>query len=206
MQYIFKGSLCGYICADCSEHLGGIDVLLYLPVPRNNVVAAAVANPKDTFHLVDKGEADARKDLLIARATTDATGNFEMTVDEKYRDMAFDVDIVCGTVPRVPPRPPRRQPIQAHLTTLYPRWRSSPDQSLTVFRWDYCISEKWWCFIRGYFFDAWVICGRLLNCETGAPLAGVEVQPHRGDGKTRGLALPRAERRGARRHHRQRPC
>jgi DNA-directed RNA polymerase subunit L len=175
MKYIFKGSLCGYICDDCTEHLSGIEILLYLPRQQSNVVAAAVAATKETFHLVDKEEAAARKDLLIARAKTDELGNFEIELDEKYRDTAFELDVYCGNVPRTPPKPPRRDPIQLHLTTIYPRWHFTQDQSHALFRWDYCIDAKWWCFIRGYYFDAWTICGRLLNCENGVPIAGAEV-------------------------------
>lgn len=175
MKYIFRGALCGHICEECKEHLSGIEILLYLPRQDHNVVAAAIADPKETFHLVECSEMNARKDLLIARAATDEQGNFEIVLDEKYRDTAFDVDIVCGTVPRVPPKPPRRDPIQLHLSTIYPKWQALREQDLAVARWDYCLSEKWWCFIRGYYFDAWTICGHLLNCDTGVPIAGAQV-------------------------------
>jgi hypothetical protein len=175
MKYLFKGSLCGYLCEDCSEPLDNMDVLLYLPWQTERIVETVVADTKETFHVVTNEEAAARKGLLIATAKTDTNGNFEFSLDEKYANTAFDIDFTCGTVPRTPPKPPRRVPIQIHLTTVYPQWRVNREQENYFFRWDYCIVAKWWCFIRGYYFDAWVICGYLRNCETRKPIVNASV-------------------------------
>ena len=53
-------------------------------------------------------------------------------------------------------------------------WRKNK-QGQAFYIWDYCIPHILWCAIRGYFFDAWVICGVLENCETGAPIANAQV-------------------------------
>jgi len=175
MNYKFKGSLCGYLCEDCSEPLYGIQVLLYIPWQKERVIENTVASTKDTFRLVTKEEQNARKDLLIATTQTDEKGNFEFTLDEKYANTAFDIDFVCGTVPRTPPRPPRREPLQFHLTTLYPQWRIEKEQQYAYYQWQYCVTAKWWCYIRGHFFDAWVICGHLYVCGTKTPIPNVKV-------------------------------
>ena len=175
MNYKFKGSLCGYLCEDCSEPLYGIQVLLYIPWQKERVIENTVASTKDTFRLVSKEEQNARKDLLIATTQTDDKGNFEFTLDEKYANTAFDIDFVCGTVPRTPPRPPRREPLQFHLTTLYPQWRIEKEQQYAYYQWQYCVTAKWWCYIRGHFFDAWVICGHLYVCGTKTPIPNVKV-------------------------------
>jgi hypothetical protein len=175
MKFTFRGNLSGNLCEECFESLSGVEVLLYLPWQKDNVVSNAVADPKDTFRLVTKDESIARKDLLIASSKTDEMGNYEFTVDEKYSKTAFDIDFTCGTVPRVPPKPPRKEPLQFHLTTIFPQWKIDKQREIYYFQWDYTLSAKWWCYIRGNFFDAWVICGHLRNCETGIAIANASV-------------------------------
>jgi hypothetical protein len=175
MKYTLKGNLCGYLCDECFEPLYGMEVLLYLPWQKELILTHAVANTKETFHIVAKEEAASRKSLLIATAQTDENGNFEFVLDEKYSKTAFDIDFTCGTVPRTPPKPPRKEPIQIHLTTVYPQWRISKEQESYYYMLEYRIASKWWCYIRGHYFDAWVICGRLRNCESGAPIANASI-------------------------------
>ena len=176
MKYLFKGTLCGFLCEDCREPLAGIEVLLYLPWQKERVAETAVADVKETFRLVSKEEAASRKELLIATTKTDEAGNFEFELDEKYSRTAFDIDFICGTVPRVPPKP-RKEPLQFHLTTIYPQWRGAvaTANDSYFYKWDYCLSAKWWCYIRGHYFDAWVICGHMYVCGTKTPIPGVKV-------------------------------
>lgn len=174
MKYLIKGNLCGHLCEDCSESLAGMEVLLYLPWQKDKIVETTVASTKETFRLVDKKEIAARKSLLIATTKTDENGNFEFTIDEKHRSTAFDIDFVCGTVPRNPPKP-RKEPLQFHLTTIFPQWRIEKQMENYYFQWRYCIPAKWWCHIRGFYFDAWVICGHMYVCGTKTPIPGVKV-------------------------------
>ena len=174
MSYIFKGSLCGSLCADCIEPLDGMEVMLYLPWKEELVLTHVVANTKETFHVVTKEEAAARKGKLIATTKTDQFGRFEFSLNEKMSNTAFDIDFICPTVPHIPPRAPRKDPIQIHLTTLYPQWRMNERQDY-FYQWDCCIDSRLWCNIRGRYFDAWVICGYLRNCDDGTPIAKASV-------------------------------
>lgn len=174
MNYVFKGSLCGYFCDECFESLSNVEILLYLPWQKERLLANAVASTKDTFRLVTKEESIARKDLLIARTTTDEKGNFEFSLDEKYGNSAFDIDFICGTVPRVPPKPRKENP-QFHLTTIFPQWKADKLKESYNFQWKYCITAKWWCYIRGHYFDAWVICGHVYLCGTKTPIPNLKV-------------------------------
>jgi hypothetical protein len=164
MSYTFKGNLHGEICEDCKEPLYGMEVLLYLPWRIETTGDAT--NPKDTFHIVTSEEANQRKDLLIAKKMTDEKGNFEFTIDEKYQNNAFDIDIICRATPYTTKKDTPRKPLQMHLTTVFPR---------QVENWSYTIAHKTWCKIRGQYFDAWVICGHLLNCQTNKPIEGATV-------------------------------
>lgn len=172
MNYSFIGNLKGNLCDECFEPFANTEVRLYLPWQKESVISHAIANTKDTFRLVTKEESVARKDLLIATTKTDENGNYAFELNEKYSKTAFDIDFVCGTVPRVPPKP-RKEPLQFHLTTIYPQWRNAKENYF--YKWEYCLSAKWWCYIRGHYFDAWVICGRLRNCDTGTPIANASI-------------------------------
>ncbi|MBN2175583.1 MAG: hypothetical protein JW731_15750 [Bacteroidales bacterium] len=174
MKAIIKGNLRGYLCEDCFDNLANTKVLLYKTRPDANVTAAATASSKETFHPVSEREAGSRKELLITTAITNEKGDFELEVSDNLLDQAFDIDFVCGTVPPKPV-PPKGKEYQFHITTIYPKWRQSEKEQM-VYHWNYSISSKWWCIIRGYFFDAWVICGVLTDCQTGSPLPGVTVK------------------------------
>ena len=164
MSYLFKGSLHGQICEDCIETLSGIEVRLYLPWRRNNETHET--NGKDNFRIVSAAEAKQREELLIAKTTTDANGNFSFKIEEEYQQAAFDIDIICHTVPFAVKRPEAGQAVQLHLTTIIP---------IQIEYWNFTIPHKIWCNIRGKYFDAWVICGHLRNCETNRPIANASV-------------------------------
>ncbi len=174
MNYLFKGSLYGYLCENCSEPLGNIEVLLYRPWQTEKIVEHVIADTKETFHLVTKEES-VKKGYPIATVKTDSNGNFEFTLDEKWGNTAFDIDLICSSVPHMQAKQSRRNPIQLHLTTLYPQWRLNREQESYFFQWEYYISNKWWCQIRGNYFDAWVICGYLRHCKTRQPIANASV-------------------------------
>lgn len=52
MRYQFKGKLCGYICPECPEPLSNVKVRLYRSRAEQNVIALAVASPKETFAIL----------------------------------------------------------------------------------------------------------------------------------------------------------
>ena len=175
MKNIFKGSLQGYLCEDCLEVISDVEVLLYLPNTRETSPTHASNNPKEAFHLVTKEEAQQREGLLIYRKRTDSNGNFEIEIDEKYMGSDFDVDFICGSVPPKHTKPRGNQQVQFHMTTISMRAELAQQAQNENARWTYIIAHKWWCYIRGYFFDAWVICGHLMNCKTNTPIANAKV-------------------------------
>lgn len=174
MSYIIRGSLCGLLCDDCFEPLHPVEIVLYRPWQPDAVLEHTVASTKDTFRPVTTDEQKSREKLRITSTHTNEHGHFELEVDEQYAKTALDIDFVCSTVPHAR-KPPRRQSLQFHLTTFYPKWIQEREKDNLIFKWDYCIPHNWWCFIRGHYFDAWVICGHLRNCQTGAPIANASV-------------------------------
>ncbi|QSB26466.1 hypothetical protein [Flavobacterium sp. CLA17] len=174
MNTIFKGSLRGYVCEDCREFISNVDVLLYLPYKERRLPDSP-ANAKDAFHVVTKEEAEQRKGLLIDKKTTDINGDFEFEINERYLNSDFDIDFVCGSVPPKHPKPKREELVQFHITTLSMEAELEKQAQDQNSRWNYTIAHKWWCYIRGHFFDAWVICGHLMNCKTNKPIANATV-------------------------------
>lgn len=175
MTYIFKGRLCGFICSECPEPLSDVTVRLYRVRGQQDVTALAVADPKETFAILDDERVQAKAQDLLAETRTDAEGHFTFELDEQtgYGGEAFEVDVYCGTVPRlkVGPNPPR--PLQFSITTIQPRWRRAEAGSVAV--WEYCIPERFWCAVRARF-GAWTICGRLTTCADHLPIAGATVK------------------------------
>lgn len=176
MAYLFRGKLCGLICPECPEPFANMMVRLYRSRDAQATTALAVANPKETFAVLSDEQVQAKAALLIAETKTDEDGNFSFTLgdDVAYKGEAFEVDVYCGTVPRLKPRPQPPTPLQFSITTLQPRWRQRENDFLAI--WDYCLPYRFWCLIRGLF-GAWTICGRLRTCKTPqTPIMGATVR------------------------------
>ncbi|MFL6256530.1 MAG: hypothetical protein ACJ74T_16110 [Pyrinomonadaceae bacterium] len=182
MPYIFKGKLCGYICPDCREPLSKVRVRLYRAGDDREVVARAVANPKDTFAILTAEQVDERSSRLIAEAETDAEGGFVFNLDkdEQYDGGPVEVDVYCETVPRAKPQRKESEPVQFTITTLQPQWREG--EQARVAYWDYCVPARYWCLVRGRF-RAWTICGKVVLCDQKpqAPVGGVRVLAYDAD-------------------------
>jgi len=175
MKNIFKGTLRGYVCEDCIEAISGVEVLFYLPYRKETRPTNQVTNAKETFHYVSKEEAKQRQELYIGKAKTDPKGDFEFEIDERYLGSDLDIDFICGTVPPKFPKPKRDEIVQFHITTLSIHSELEQQAKDLNSRWQCNIAYKWWCYIRGHYFDAWVICGHLRNCKTGKPIANAKV-------------------------------
>lgn len=175
MSYIIKGNLSAYLCRECTEYISNVLIRIYYTLPEINVAAVSAAQIKDTFKEVPEDEIKVKERRLITEIETDAYGNFSAEIPEKYARSTMEVDFYCGTMPR-PPFPPKKgRPRQFHITTFFPQWKTSPNQEAWIANFSYILPDKWWCFIKGRYFDVWTICGRLTDCKTHKPLEGVTV-------------------------------
>src|SRR5690242_8561431 len=175
MPYLFRGRLCGLICAECPEPLSSVTVRLYRSRSEQNVTALSVADPKNTANLLTEDAIAAKASSLLAEAVTDDQGVFTITIDEtkqSYGGEAFEVDIYCGTVPHRKPTPQPPQPRQLSVTTLQPMWKRTENGFVAA--WEYCIPQRIWCWFRGLF-GAWTICGTVTVCDTKNAVGGVRV-------------------------------
>ena len=180
MKYLFKGNLRGFYCGDCFDFLYKANVKIYAVDRAANVTAMAVAREKETFHQRSKDELKSISKRLIAEAVTDEAGNFSIDLaDKNYDGGAFDIDFECGTVPikfgpKNPPKP--REPFQFNITTHQPMWKetATTNQQLSAY-WEYGITYKFWCWLLKLF-GLYVICGRVVDCETKTPIRGLKVK------------------------------
>lgn len=175
MSYMIKGNLSAYLCKDCSEYISHVKIRIYYPLAEINVAAATAAQIKDTFKEVIEEEIKAKEKRLIAEVETDMNGNFSVEITEKQAHSALEIDFYCGSVPRHPFPPKKGKPRQFHITTFVPQWKTAPRQDGWIANFSYIIPENWWCLIKGRYFDAWSICGRLTDCQTEKPLEGITV-------------------------------
>ena len=83
MSYIFRGKLCGYICRECPEPLGGLKVRLYRTRKEQNVTLLAVSDPNDTLGILSDEQVKEKGSDLIAEAVIDEQGNFYFELGEK---------------------------------------------------------------------------------------------------------------------------
>jgi len=176
MPYIFRGKLCGLICPECPEPLANVTVRIYRSRDAQTVTALAVATPKETFAILTEEQVAEKASTLIAETSTDEQGNFTFQLGEKerYNGEAFEVDVYCGTVPRLKPGPRPPKPLQFSITTFQPRWRERENDLIAI--WDYCVPYRFWCLVRGRF-GAWTICGRLRTCASPqTPIPGATVK------------------------------
>ena len=176
MTYIFRGKLCGLICAECPEPLASVIVRLYRSRDARTMAALAVASPKETFAILTEEQVDKKSPELIAETKTDEEGNFTFELGDKehYDGETFEVDVYCRTVPRLKPERKPLTPLQFSITTLQPRWRQRENDFVAV--WDYCLPYRFWCLVRARF-GAWTICGRLRTCASPqTPIVGATVR------------------------------
>jgi len=172
MTYIFKGRLCGYICAEYLEPLSNLKVRLYRVEKKLNVAALAVANPKETFAILTDNQIKEKESRLLYESETDKEGNVTFELGADYAGEAFEVDVYCASVPRlkIGKKPPK--PRQFTITTVQPRFRKTEKSFIAV--WEYCLPWRFWCAVLALF-DVWTICGRVVDCESKLPISGVKV-------------------------------
>lgn len=177
MRNFIKGRLLGRLCEDCEENVSQVKVRLYLPERRTNVEGALAASEKETFKLLTPQEVKEKEGRLVGEGMTEDSGEFLIELKGDYADSALEFDFECGTVPKGP-LPPKKFPIrQFHVTTFYPKWDAEGQATADtrIGQYSYTIPNRWWCEIKGRYFDVWTICGKLVDCKTGKPMIGVNV-------------------------------
>ena len=172
MNNVIKGNLSGYLCDECLENISNVKIRFY--TPTNNSIAVAT-HQKTAITLLTEKQIKAKERYLIGEGITDELGNYEIVLNENYKEGSIEFDFECSTVPKSLHDKNKFPSRQFYVTTFNPEWSFNDNQDVQLASYSYVLSAKWWCFIRGTLFDAWVICGRLLNCKTGQPITGARI-------------------------------
>lgn len=168
MNYWFKIRLFGRICDECFEPLSKITVCLYSRSDEKTANLAA-ADLKNTFAQLTDEQIKKKSQFLLAEGVTDEDGKVDLQLDDKYDGKAFDVDIQVNSSGK---NDNKGKVLQFHLTTLAPTWRQYDDGLVAV--WDYCLPHRIWCHILALL-ERWIICGKVIHCNTQQPIGGVKV-------------------------------
>lgn len=173
MKYIFRGQFSGELAPGFVEALAGATVRLYKYHGTKYISSLAVADPRNTMMILPPGEMEGKAYSLIAETAMDADGKFVFELDEadEYSGEAFDIDLFFTTVPGRKSRE-QRPTLQLTLATMKPKWQSIDGNFSTA--WEYCLPADMWRNIRANF-DAWVICGRVVDKATETPVSGAHV-------------------------------
>ena len=175
-KYAFNGKLRAYICKDCLEILGHVQVRLYRHRANQDVANLAAAVPKHTYAVISKKELEAKESYLIAETTTDANGEFLFELDREknaYSGEAFEVDVRISSPPGAE-TDTQHQARQFTITTLKPEWQERDNVCIAPY-WDHIVPARYWCHLLSLF-DTWVICGRFTTCKGQMPLPGAIVR------------------------------
>lgn len=169
MAHLLTGNLCSRLCADCFDPLIDAKLRIY-SAPQGTASKDAVAPTKETFVLLDDQDELASSKPLV-EVDIDANGDFSADLGESYDWQPIRIDLVIDTVSGRPEHAERRL-TQISLTTIEPRWREGSKDFKAA--WRHCISARYWCAIRARY-NAWVICGSLLTCDSKQPVRGATV-------------------------------
>lgn len=161
MSYTVHGLLRGELCADRDEPLAGVVVRLY-----------SVDRPADRPppRILDLDEVASRKSRCLVEATTYPNGTFAATLPDDYDGREIEVHVSCSTVPGQ--KRPRDRTVQVHVLTMSPVWLGDPYWEVSF---ETSLPAAVWCRVREAL-GAWVICGRVVEQETGHSVAGATVR------------------------------
>ncbi len=180
MKYAIKGKLQSAICDGNEFAIANTKVRVYsLDEDRNAATALTAAQSKEVSQVFEEGEIKKRSKQLLAETKTDALGNYEVKIDgdkTKYDGGTVAITLFYDEVPDYGQKDTKKsrnfKPFEVLLDIIQPKWREV-DNGL-IAGWNYSILKRIWCYILQRL-DIWVICGTLTNCESQAPLYGIEV-------------------------------
>ncbi|MCB0061969.1 MAG: hypothetical protein KDE19_07635 [Caldilineaceae bacterium] len=179
MTYTFSGQFHGELAPGFVEALSNATVRLYRYRGTKYITSLAVSDPVESMQILTFDAISAKASALLGEATTDAAGNFVVTLDPAsgYNGEAFEVDLFLPDLPFRKTAQPHAG-LQLSLTTMKPRWEATTDGFAAG--WEYTIPTVIWSDIHSRF-DAWVVCGQVIATEGAMPLPGVRVTAYDAD-------------------------
>jgi len=151
---------------------------LYRLRDPKDAAALTAAAPKLTQRLLSEAESVEKANRLIGEAATSADGAYEIVVDDPGYDggpVEIDIRVVASDLAM---REELGDSLQTSLTVLQPSWRQREQNYVSL--WNHCLSHRFWCLLLAKL-DLWVICGRVIDCDSQNPVTGVKVEAYDAD-------------------------
>ena len=182
MNYTINGKLYTAICDEHKIKIANTKIRAYQLQSQFNAAPAFIAAQAKELTQVyeeDQINEENRSLKLLGEATTGTNGDYSIELDNydpNNEDGAVVMMLYYDNVPdygQKDTKPPKNfSPFEMVMDIIYPRWNQTETACMAT--WDHTILKKSWCYILQRL-DIWVICGILTNCESGAPLKGIEV-------------------------------
>lgn len=180
MKYTVNGKLHAAICDGLNKGVANTKIKLFAYQQEvNETTAFASAQSKEITQLLEGKNRKTKNDHYLGEATTKTDGSYELNFDANEKNYAGGAVLVVLDYEEVPDygqgdtKPPKGfRPFQIVIDVLQPKWRKSEVGALAKV--NLTLSHKIYCYILKLL-DIWVICGTVLNCESGAALSGIEV-------------------------------
>ncbi|MDX1907027.1 MAG: hypothetical protein SF053_08310 [Bacteroidia bacterium] len=170
MAYHVKGRLSGAYCDDCSEDISRLSLYVF-QVPQDR--ASAFPKPKEAQQVLEDKEFARLEPYLLAKGETNEEGAYQLELSNTYDGRA--TLLLVGRAHTVAGAKADKQydPVTFSIAYLIPEW-TYDDKQHQVADFSYVLPFRFWCLIRSLF-GTWVICGKVVDCNTKRPLANVRV-------------------------------
>jgi hypothetical protein len=182
MSYHFRGVLRARIGPGLTEPIADATVKFFF-LPRTQ---GAVPPAEGAFAVLTPDEERDKDHLLFAQSRTDDRGAFEIDLAEQslllprspraYSGEDFSLDILCRQVPGGATDP--LDPVQVTLGLVRPNWHRREEASRAEY--ERVLTQGEWGQVRARF-DAWVIAGRVISRDGGAPQPRLRVSAYDAD-------------------------
>lgn len=182
MSHHFRGVLRARIGPGLTEPIADATVKFFF-LPRTQ---GAVPPAEGEFAVLTPDEERDKDHLLFAQTRTDDRGAFEIDLAEQslllprsprvYAGEDFSLDVLCRQAPGGDTDP--LDPVQFTLGLVRPTWQRREGASRAEY--ERVLTPGEWGQVRARF-DAWVVAGRVVSRDGGAPQARLRVSAYDAD-------------------------
>jgi len=166
MRYTLKGTLSGSLCADCPEAIANAKLFAFLANGKEQ--EKATTDPKTSLDVITGQQFEDREGQVLGSTLTNQEGQYQLQLEKLKPGTTITLIIELNEVPGQ--KKASKTPVFVVVNTFTPFEGNTQEAEFT-----YVLPSKFWCMIRGLF-DAWVICGTVLDCSTKRPApAGLKV-------------------------------
>lgn len=171
MKYSLKGKLSGYLSPTFKVPIANAKVRLFRV---ENAKKTLELKPKHAFALLSEERIGKDNQLLVSETMTDQKGHYRVELDQgqNYDGDTLRIDVYLTEAPGQKSQKRPSKPAQFTMAIMKPRWQKTSGGYTAhlspVMHW------RHFCDVLRLM-GIWIICGRVLDSDTNAPVSGVTV-------------------------------